>query len=47
MSRLAKKFDETGSIEDAPRTGRPVTVRTKHVRGPRFFGPGPGRFFSE
>ncbi len=24
-----KKFDETGSVEDAPRSGRPTTVRTE------------------
>ncbi|CAF4255107.1 unnamed protein product [Rotaria sordida] len=27
--QLAKKFDETGSVEDAPRSGRPRTVRTE------------------
>ncbi|CAF1575856.1 unnamed protein product, partial [Didymodactylos carnosus] len=27
--RLAEKFDETGSVEDAPRSGRPITVRTE------------------
>ena len=27
MSRLAKGFDETSSIEDVPRSDRPVTVR--------------------
>ncbi|CAF1432786.1 unnamed protein product [Rotaria sordida] len=32
MSRLAKKFDETGSIEDEPRNGRPITVRTEENR---------------
>ena len=32
MSRLGKKFDETGSIEDAPRSNRPVTVRTEENR---------------
>ena len=26
MSHLAKKFDETVPIEDAPRSGRPVTI---------------------
>ena len=26
MSHLAKKFDETSSIEDAPRSDRPVTI---------------------
>ncbi|CAF3931381.1 unnamed protein product [Rotaria sp. Silwood1] len=32
MSRLAKKFDETGSIEDEPRSGRPITIRTGENR---------------
>jgi hypothetical protein len=27
--RLAEKFDETGSVEDAPRSGRPKTVRAE------------------
>ncbi len=27
--QLAKKFDETGSVEDASRSGRPRTVRTE------------------
>ena len=27
--RLAKKFDETGSVEDAPRSGRPASVTTE------------------
>jgi transposase len=27
--RLAEKFDENGSVEDAPRSGRPTTVRTE------------------
>ena len=27
--QLAKKFDETGSIEDAPRSGRPTTINTE------------------
>ena len=27
--QLAKKFDETGSVEDAPRSGRPRTVSTE------------------
>jgi hypothetical protein len=27
--RLAENFDETGSVEDAPRSGRPTTVRTE------------------
>ena len=26
--RLAKKFDQTGSVEDAPRSGRPKSVNT-------------------
>ncbi|CAF4499633.1 unnamed protein product [Rotaria sp. Silwood2] len=32
MSRLAKTFDVTGSIEDEPRSGRPITVRTEENR---------------
>ncbi|CAF0981669.1 unnamed protein product [Rotaria sp. Silwood1] len=27
--RLAKKFDETGSVEDAPRSGRPTSINTE------------------
>ncbi|CAF4077291.1 unnamed protein product, partial [Rotaria sordida] len=27
--QLARKFDDTGSVEDAPRSGRPATVRTE------------------
>jgi hypothetical protein len=27
--RLAENFYETGSVEDAPRSGRPTTVRTE------------------
>ena len=27
--QLAKKFQETGSVEDAPRSGRPVTASTE------------------
>ena len=26
--QLAQKFDETGSVDDASRSGRPITVRT-------------------
>ncbi len=26
--QLAKKFDETGSVDDAPRSGRPTTTRS-------------------
>ena len=29
MYQLARKFDETGSIEDASRSGRPRTVSTE------------------
>lgn len=29
ISRLPEKFDETGSVEDAPRSGRPTTVRAE------------------
>ncbi|CAF1169002.1 unnamed protein product [Rotaria sp. Silwood1] len=27
--KLAKKFDDTGSVEDSPRSDRPATVRTE------------------
>ncbi|CAF3723321.1 unnamed protein product [Rotaria sp. Silwood1] len=27
--QLARKFDDTGSVEDAPRRGRPATIRTE------------------
>jgi transposase len=27
--QLAEKFDETGSVEDVPRSGRPTTVTTE------------------
>ena len=27
--RLAKKFDETGSVEDVPRSGRPTSINTE------------------
>ena len=32
MSRLVKNFDEAGSIEDAPRNGRSITVRAEENR---------------
>lgn len=29
IHRLTEKFDETGSVEDAPRSGGPITVTTE------------------
>ncbi|CAF3633529.1 unnamed protein product, partial [Rotaria sp. Silwood1] len=26
--KITKKFDETGSVDDAPRSGRPTTAKT-------------------